>query len=88
MQIDSFKVDESSFAIDIRLNTEVHIPFTLDTTLSHFRDILLGSSGVENVSFFSVSGSMLPLCEKIGNQREYPVLLQVNEDRLFAINFS
>ena len=88
MQIDSFKVDDDSFAIDIRLNTQVHIPYTLDTTLSHFHDVLLGSSGVENVNFFSISGSVLPLCEKIGNQREYPVLLQVNNDRLFAINFS
>ena len=65
MQIDSFKVGENSFSIDIRLNTQVHIPYTLDTTLSHFRDVLLGSSGVENVNFFSISGSMLPLCEKI-----------------------
>ena len=53
-------------------------------------DSLVGSEGnnVKKAKFYNLSGSQAPLCEKIGDNRAYPLLLQINDERIFAINFS
>lgn len=38
--------------------------------------------------FYTLNGHRLPLCERIGDQRAFPVLLQINNERIFALNFS
>ena len=90
MHIDSYKQDDSNYSIDIRLASHVHIPYSLDTTLKTINDALYASKNddINKVQFFTLTGSRLPLCEKIANLRQYPVLLQINDDRIFAINFS
>ena len=35
-----------------------------------------------------MSGSELPLCEQVRDQREYPVLIQIDGSKTFAVNFS
>ena len=45
-------------------------------------------NNIEKVQFFSLTGSKLPLCEIVGHHRSYPVLVQINDDRVFALNFT
>jgi hypothetical protein len=45
-------------------------------------------NNINSLYFESIAGSRLPLCEKIGNQCNYPVLLRINDSRTFALNFS
>ena len=74
----------------INLANQVKIDFNKDTQLSLFKDILLQSEGnsVKNVQFYSVTGSRLPLSEQVNDLKEYPILLQINNDKTFALNFS
>jgi hypothetical protein len=39
------------------------------------------------VKFFNQTGTRLPLCEQIENLKRYPVLMLINDSRLFALNF-
>jgi len=43
---------------------------------------------VTDVKFYTITGSRIPLTEIVGDLKEYPVLLQVNGDRTFALNFT
>ena len=45
-------------------------------------------NSVKNVQFYTVTGSRLPLSEQVNDLREYPIILQVNDDKSFALNFS
>lgn len=74
----------------INLANQVKIDFNKDTQLSLFKDILLQSEGnsVKNVQFYTVTGSRLPLSEQVNDLKEYPILLQINNDKTFALNFS
>ena len=38
--------------------------------------------------FYTLNGHRLPMCERVGDQRAFPVLLQINNERIFALNFS
>ena len=40
------------------------------------------------MKFFTLAGSKLPLSEMVKNNSEYPVLLQLAGDRIYALNFS
>jgi hypothetical protein len=40
------------------------------------------------VKFYTVTGSRIPLTEIVNDLKEYPVLLQLNGDRTFALNFT
>ena len=74
----------------INLANQVKIDFNKDTQLSLFKDILLQSEGnsVKNVQFYTVTGYRLPLSEQVNDLKEYPILLQINNDKTFALNFS
>ena len=74
----------------INLANQVKINFNKDTQLSLFKDALMKSEGnsVSNVQFYSITGSRLPLSEQVTDLKEYPVLLQINNDKTFALNFS
>ena len=74
----------------MRLARQCTINFTLESTLSQIRDQMLAvpENGVKEVKFFSLNGSRLPLSEKVANQREYPVLCQIDGERTYALNFS
>ena len=71
MHIDSYKEAENKYSIDIRLASHLHIPYSLDTTLKVISDALFASKNDEitKVTFFSLTGGRLPLCEKIANLR-------------------
>lgn len=93
--IDAYQQTADQFSIDIRLANHIHIPYTLDTDLQEVHNRLMESSSSNNISsiyFESITGSRLPLSEKIGNQRNYPVLLKIidteKNSRTFALNFS
>ena len=47
-----------------------------------------GENQVTDVKFYTVTGSRIPLTEVVSDLKEYPVLLQVNGDRTFALNFT
>ena len=74
----------------INLANQVKIDFNKDTKLSLFKDQLMQSEGnsVKNVQFYTVTGSRLPLSEQVNDLKEYPILLQINNDKTFALNFS
>ena len=82
--------ESGAFTIDFRLASHVQIPCTLDTPLRTISDTLIASEGnnIEKVQFFALTGSKLPLCETVGSHRSYPVLVQINDDRVFALNFT
>ena len=88
--IDTHKVAAGQYNLDIRLNNQVDIAYGADTTLAAISEALFASKGnnIEKVGFFNMGGSKLPLSEKICNHHEYPVLLQINDNRTFAVNFS
>lgn len=77
MHIDSFHTPDGKSEINIRLKTDIRIPFTPDTTLQDLTNHLVKNAMLEQnqVQFFSIGGSKLPMCEKIKNNSEYPVLL-------------
>ena len=85
---DSSQPDFSTMRIN--LANQVEIRFKKDTNLSLFHDKLVESSNnnVTNVQFFTITGSRIPLSERVSDLREYPVLLQVNNDKVFALNFT
>lgn len=68
--IDAYQQTADQFSIDIRLANHIHIPYTLDTDLQEVHNRLMESSSNNNISsiyFESITGSRLPLSEKIGN---------------------
>ena len=42
----------------------------------------------DQVQFYTINGSRLPMSERVKNNSEYPILLQLSNDRVFALNFS
>ena len=72
------------------LTEQVNIRFKTDTPLSYFKDQLMNSTGnkVTDVEFFTIAGAKIPLCEQVVDLNDFPVLLQVNKTRIFAMNFS
>ena len=79
-----------AFTIDFRLASHVKVPCTQDTSLRTISDALLSSAenNIEKVQFFTLTGSKLPLSEIVKNHRSYPILVQINDDRVFALNFT
>ena len=77
MHIDSFHAPDGNSEINIRLKSDMRIPFTPETTLQDLADNLVNNTSFEQnqVQFFSITGSKLPMCEKIKNNSEFPVLL-------------
>jgi hypothetical protein len=45
-------------------------------------------SGAKTVDFFTITGYKIPLCEKVSDLNDFPILCQINQSRIFAINFS
>ena len=90
MHIDSFLSAQGESSIDLRLKSNLQITFTPDTSLQEIANSLTNNTQFtkEEVQFFTINGSKLPLSEKVKNNLEYPVLLQLANDRIFAINFS
>jgi len=88
--IDCKELGQDRYCIEINMASRVSIPFTSDTTLQALHDGLMApaENGVKKVQFYSLTGSRLPLCERVGDQRTFPVLLQINDERIFALNFS
>ena len=72
---DSANPDFSTMRIN--LANQVEIRFKKDTDLAHFHEKLEASSDnkVTNVQFYTITGSRIPLSERVSDLREYPVLL-------------
>jgi len=72
------------------LTTQIEIRFNSETNLDYFREQLLAAkeNKIETVEFFTITGSRIPLSEKVQDLNDYPVILQINKNRVFALNFS
>lgn len=72
------------------LKYQVNVQFTPETDLTHFSEQLKASEGndVRQVEFYTITGARVPLCEKVQDLNDYPILLQINKKRIFALNFS
>ena len=81
--------EPNKFILNIQMSKLVTINYRMSTTLKQFQTSI--SKGVEveepDVKFFSISGARIPLCEKVEDLLEFPILCQVNKNRVFAINF-
>ena len=86
--VDSAYPNQKSMRIN--LAHQVEITFKQDTTLAHFHDELTAhtQNKVNDIKFYTITGSRIPLSEAVGDLREYPILLQVNGDKVFALNFT
>ena len=87
--IDSCRINSTQRALDFRLASHVHITYDEMSTLKEIHDALKNSEGndIAKAQFLTITGSKLPLSERIADHHEYPVLLQLNDERVFAINF-
>ena len=87
--IDSSKLNQTQRAVDFRLASHVHVAYDEMSTLKEIHDALKNSEGndIKKAQFLTLTGSKLPLSERIADHHEYPVILQLNDNRVFAINF-
>jgi len=72
------------------LNYAVQVRFTQSTTLKFFEEKLRENtdSKIDDIKFFSLTGARVPLCEEVSTHYALPLLLQVNNDKVFALNFN
>ena len=65
-------------------------PKNLKMTLKQFQSHIQKNVGDEaaSIEFYSITGAKLPLSEKVQDLREFPIICQVNKNRLYAVNFS
>lgn len=80
--------DANKFTLNLQMNKLVTVNYRMSTTLKQFEQTI-SKAGEEQdkVKFYSISGARLPLSEKVGNLLEFPILCQVGQNRVFAINF-
>lgn len=75
-------------SMQINLASSSVLTFTRETELKTIRDKLL-ASGAKAVDFFTMKGAILPVCERVGDLQNFPILMQVDGGaRTFALNFS
>ena len=90
--VDSIKDNNSADFNNMSFNlvNQLKIRFKQDTTLDYFKEQLLKSEDgyVQSVDFYTITGAQIPLCETVSDLNDYPILCQVNEKRIFALNFS
>lgn len=72
------------------LTTQINVRFNSETNLGYFKEQLLGATEnkIETVEFFTITGSRIPLSEKVQDLNDFPVILQINKNRVFSLNFS
>ena len=75
--VDCEEVGPDSYRLCINMASRIEMPFTSDSTLQELHDTISASTinDVQSVQFYTLNGHRLPLCERIGDQRTFPVLL-------------
>lgn len=81
--------EPNKFTLNIQMNKLVSINYKMNTTLKQFHASILKTLGDNDhsVQFYSINGAKLPLSEQVQDLREFPILCQVDNNRVYAINF-
>lgn len=68
----------------------MYVRYKPETPLSYFKEQLMNSetNQVKSVQFYTITGAIIPLCETVADLNDYPILCQINDKRVYAINFS
>lgn len=87
------EVEKSKFTLHFPLRDLVSIEFSMEDNLKKLKDELANSNvdtqrkNISSVEFFTLNGSRIPEPEKIKDNKEFPILCRINNERIFSINF-